>query len=86
MELLLDSTPYGQFGGVEGYHVATDVFYYGFVVQCRICVRDTPDSDIFVWRDLDEIARRSLVMYLKLQYYQMQPIYQIENLIKLVQI
>ena len=57
--IVSDTTPYGNFGGSEGYHVATDVFYYGFVVQCRICVPETPDSNIFVWRDLDEVARRS---------------------------
>ena len=57
--IVSDTTPYGHFGGSEGYHVATDVFYYGFVVQCRICVPETPDSNIFVWRDLDEVARRS---------------------------
>ena len=57
--IVSDTTPYGHFGGSEGYHVATDVFYYGFVVQCRVCVPETPDSNIFVWRDLDEVARRS---------------------------
>ena len=55
--IVTDSTPYGHFGGSEGYHVATDVFYYGVVVQCRICVPETPNSNVFVWRDLDEIAR-----------------------------
>ena len=34
--IVSDSTPYGRFGVSEGYHVATDVFYYGFIVQCRI--------------------------------------------------
>ena len=55
--IVTDSTPYGRFGVSEGYHVATDVFYYGFVVQCRICVPETPDSNIFVWRDLEETQR-----------------------------
>ena len=55
--IITDSTPYGSFGTSEGYHVATDVFYYGFIVQCRICVPERPDSNIFVWRDLQELTR-----------------------------
>ena len=56
--IVSNTTPHGRFGKVEGYHVATDVFYHGFVVQCKILVRETPNSNIFVWRDLDEINRR----------------------------
>ena len=55
--ILSDTDTYGRFGVSEGYHVATDVFYYGFIVQYRICVPERPDSNIFVWRDLTQLER-----------------------------
>ena len=65
--IVTDSTPYGHFGGSEGYHVATDVFYYGFVVQCRLLVPERPDSNIFVWRSLTQRERTEFPYIFKLQ-------------------